>query len=190
MPAQSSGASRTAGADLTTPPKRRTNSASSLLIRASSSATRTPRSPSRLCCNTYAHVFLHISSRPLVRDVRNHLFKDTRQIATRHVLENLRAGLCIWARAAADEHVDRIHNLVADLDVLAKQANVGAGMVAAPRRTSRPMHRQQLLARAETRVELTRGFQRQLLCLDERHMAVIDTSAADHTAHHVRRVMA
>src|SRR5690349_4840739 len=93
---QSRGASRTAGADRTRPPRRLTSSASSVPIRASRSATRTPQRPSRLGGDTDDDVLLGASGGPLV-DVRDDLLENAGQITARHILQNFRAGLCVRA---------------------------------------------------------------------------------------------
>src|SRR5687768_18389052 len=120
--AQSTGASRTAGAERTMPPRRRTSSASSPDMRASSTATRTPSRPLGFRCNTDEHVLFWISCAALVCDVRNHLLENRRQIAARHIVQNLRARL---------EYVDGFDDLIADFHVLAKQPDVAPRMVTA-----------------------------------------------------------
>src|SRR5687768_416121 len=158
-------------------------------MRASSSATRTPSSPSRFGRDTDADVLSQVS-RPFVADERDHLLEDTWQITARDVLQDLRTGLGVRTALPAHEHVDRINDVVPNLHVLPQKAYVAARVVAAPCRTAGPMHREVLLATAEPLVQLTRGFQRELFRFDERHVAIIDAGAAHHAAYHVRRIVA
>ena len=80
----------------------------------------------------------------LLDKIRNHALEHLRQIAARHILQQLRTGFGVRPRPAADEDVHGIDDLVADLHVLAEQPDISGGVIATSCRTSRPMHLQQL----------------------------------------------
>ena len=80
-------------------------------------------------------------------EVRNQSLQHFGQGIARHVFKDLRTGLCIRSRLAANEDVDGVNDLAVDPGVLAEQTDVRGCVIAASRRAPGPMHRQPLARR-------------------------------------------
>jgi hypothetical protein len=68
----------------------------------------------------------------LSRGVRDQCFEDGWQLIARHILEHLDAGSCAWPRASTNVHVNRFDHLAVDANILAHEADVRGGVIAAP----------------------------------------------------------
>ena len=100
----------------------------------------------------------------------------------------LTPGFRVGAGAAADEDVHGLDHLAVDADVLAQQADVGGGMIAAACRTSRPVRRDPLTVREPRREDLG-GLDGDLLGLDQREVAIVDAGARDQPAQRAGRIV-
>src|SRR5579885_3470133 len=116
-------------------------------------------------------------------------FEEVGKIVAGNVLHDLDARRCAGARRSPDEHVDGVHTLAFDLCLCPQQPDVRYGVVAAARRTPRPVDRDGLSFR-KPRFQRFRYLKTPPLCFYDGQITELNSRAAHEAPQNLRRVVA